>query len=106
MESVGLQTGDSLDDLPGASAAPSGGDTNGQDIEPELEHTSELLQDLNSSTSSGNEVVTSVESIEHLESLEAEYMVDDSHPSPRTLRSSTPTFSDQEPGWSSNPSHR
>ena len=96
MESVGLQTGDSLDDLPGASAAPSGGDSGDQGLELELESSSELLQDLNSSTSSGNEAVTNVEPTEHLESLEAEDMMDDSQPSARALISSTPTIGYQQ----------
>ena len=92
MESVGLQTGDSLDDLPGASAAPSGGEISDQVFERELEHSSVLLQDLDSSTTSENEMVIT---LEPRENLGAEEVVDDRQPSLRVLKSSTPTTSTQ-----------
>ena len=90
-ESVCLQTGDSLDDIPAATEveeAPE--EIVDQTFEPELEHSSVLLQDPNSS-----DQIASSDSNEHLDHVDAAENLDSDMPSSIVPRSSTPTSNDE-----------
>ena len=90
-ENVYLQTGDSLDDIPAATEveeAPE--EIVDQTFEPELEHSSVLLQDPNSS-----DQIASSDSNEHLDHVDAAENLDSDMPSSIVPRSSTPTSNDE-----------
>ena len=87
-ENVCLQTGDSLDDIPAATEAPE--EIVDQTVEPELEHSSVLLQDPNSS-----DQIASSDSNEHLDHMDAAENLDSDMPSSIVPRSSTPTSNEE-----------
>ena len=87
-ENVCLQTGDSLDDIPAATEAPE--EIVDQTFEPELEHSSVLLQDPNSS-----DQIASSDSNEHLDHLDAAENLNSDMQSTIVPRSSTPTSNEE-----------
>ena len=90
-ENVCLQTRDSLDDIPTATEVEEAPDEIGDpSFEPELEHSSVLLQDPNSSA----EIVNS-DSKDSLDNVNAADVLNNDMPSFRAPRSSTPTANEE-----------
>ena len=90
-ENVCLQTGDSLDDIPAATEVEEApGEIVDQTCEPELEHSSVLLQDPNSS-----DQFASSDSNEHPDHMAAAENLNSDMPSSIVPRSSTSTSSEE-----------